>query len=115
MEHHHTSKGGPRLHLHHNEDEWFYVIEGEYIAEVGGKLHHLKAGDSLLGPRGVSHTFAFVGAGTGRLLITYAPAGKMEEYFDLLERPGTVNPYTDSAEHLRTYGIELLGPALSVT
>jgi mannose-6-phosphate isomerase-like protein (cupin superfamily) len=115
MEHHHTSKGGPRRHLHHNEDEWFYVLEGEYIAEVGDQLHHLKAGDSVLGPRGVSHAFAFVGSGTGRLLITYAPAGKMEEYFDILLKPGRVTPYNDSAENMRLYGMELLGPPLSIT
>src|SRR5690349_6581370 len=33
MEHTSSKKGGPPRHLHHNEDEYFYVIEGEYIAE----------------------------------------------------------------------------------
>ncbi len=35
MEHHQTKKGGPPRHLHHGEDEWFYVLEGEYV--VGGR------------------------------------------------------------------------------
>lgn len=35
MEHTNRKKGGPPRHLHHNEDEWFYAIEGEYIIEIG--------------------------------------------------------------------------------
>lgn len=80
MEHNHTKKGGPPRHLHHGEDEWFYVIEGTYLVELGGVMHTLETGDSILGPRGISHAFAFVGNRSGRLLITYAPAGKMEAY-----------------------------------
>ena len=34
MEHQSNEKGGPPRRLHHNEDEWFYVVEGEYIAEI---------------------------------------------------------------------------------
>jgi mannose-6-phosphate isomerase-like protein (cupin superfamily) len=115
MEHHHTKKGGPPRHLHRNEDEWFYVIEGEYLVEVCTQLHHLKAGDSVLGPRGVSHAFAFVGEGTGRFLITYAPAGKMEEFFDSRDRAGGRTTYVNDAEKMRTYGMELLGPPLAIT
>jgi quercetin dioxygenase-like cupin family protein len=88
MEHHHTKKGGPPFHVHTVEDEWFYVLEGEYIVKVGDQLHHLKAGDSVLGPRNVPHAFAFVGESTGRFLITYAPAGRMEEFFDGQDRAG---------------------------
>ena len=116
MEHHHTKKGGPIRHLHHVEDEWFYVIEGDYIVEVGGKLHHLKAGDSVLGPRGVPHAFAFVGETTGRFLLTYAPAGRMEEFFDSDDRHGGRPAYgTNAAERMRAYGMEVTGPPLSLT
>ncbi len=114
MEHHHTAKGGPPRHLHHNQDEWFYVIEGEYIVEVGTQIHRLKAGDSILGPREVSHAFAFVGETTGRFLITYAPAGKMEEFFDSQDKAGGRSVVKD-AKTLHAYGMELLGPPLSVT
>jgi mannose-6-phosphate isomerase-like protein (cupin superfamily) len=115
MEHHHTKKGGPPRHLHHIEDEWFYVIEGDYIVEVGTERHHLKAGDSVLGPRGVPHAFAFVGEGTGRFLITYAPAGRMEEFFDTQDKTGGRTAYVTDAEKMRAYNMELLGPPISVT
>lgn len=113
MEHHHTAKGGPPLHLHTVEDEWFYVLEGEYIVKVGDQLHHLKAGDSVLGPRNVPHAFAFVGESSGRFLITYAPAGRMEEFFDGQDRGG--GRTYDLKERMAAFGMKYLGPPLQVT
>lgn len=81
IEHASRKKGGPPRHLHHNENEWFYVIEGEYIAEVGSERFQLKPGDSLLGPREVPQAWAYVGEGPGKLLIAFSPAGKMEAFF----------------------------------
>ncbi len=116
MEHHHSKKGGPPRHLHHGEDEWFYVVAGQYIVEVGGVLHHLKTGDSVLGPRGVPHAFAYVGETTGRFLITYAPAGRMEEFFDSRDRlPGGRATYVNNADKMRAYGMELTGPPLELS
>lgn len=112
MEHHHTKKGGPPLHLHTVEDEWFYVLEGEYIVKVGDQLHHLKAGDSVLGPRNVPHAFAFVGESSGRFLITYAPAGRMEEFFDSQDRAG--GRTYDLQDRMAAYGMKYLGPPLPV-
>jgi len=42
-------KGGPARHLHYDQDEWFYVIEGEFVFEVGKERIKLKPGDFLLG------------------------------------------------------------------
>jgi quercetin dioxygenase-like cupin family protein len=118
MEHSNRKKGGPPRHLHHNEDEWFYVIEGDYIAEVGSERFELKPGDSILGPREIPHAWAFVGDTPGKMLIAFAPANKMEAFFrDGMKRHN--NAYSNSAaaddkEFFRAYGMELLGPPLSV-
>ncbi len=114
MEHTSPKKGGPPRHLHHNEDEWFYVVEGDYIAEIGSDRLRLKAGDSLLGPRGVPHAWAFVGDTPGRLLITFAPANKMEAFFRDNAKRNQNGEYLNDAEVYRAYGLELLGPPLSV-
>jgi len=45
-------KGGPARHPHHRQDEWFYVLEGEHVIEVGDERYELGAGDSLLGSLG---------------------------------------------------------------
>src|SRR5215217_4040505 len=52
------TKGGPARHLHYEQDEWFYVAEGEFIVEVGQEKFSLKIGDSLLAPRKVPHVWA---------------------------------------------------------
>ena len=40
------TKGGPALHRHHYQDEWFYVIRGEFIVKVGEDMFQLHPGDS---------------------------------------------------------------------
>ncbi len=118
MEQANAKKGGPTRHLHHGQDELFYVLEGEYIVEVGSNRFHLKAGDCVLGPREVPHAWAFVGDSTGRMLLTYCPAGKMEAFFNDREkngiRKGTYSQTPQDAETMRAYGMELLGPPLKI-
>jgi quercetin dioxygenase-like cupin family protein len=82
-------KGGPGRHLHHKEDELVYALEGEYIVEVGAERSSLKAGDCVLGPRRIPHAWAFVADLAGRLLRSFAPAGKMEAFFNEREKLGT--------------------------
>jgi mannose-6-phosphate isomerase-like protein (cupin superfamily) len=57
-------KGGPGRHLHHEQDEWFYIVEGEHVIEVADERYELGPGDSLLAPRKVAHVWAHVGEGT---------------------------------------------------
>jgi mannose-6-phosphate isomerase-like protein (cupin superfamily) len=114
MQHANLKKGGPPRHLHHNEDEWFYVLEGDYIAEIGTERFQLKPGDSILGPRGVPHVWASVGEGPGKLLIAFAPANKMEAFFRDNEKRRKAGDYLNDAAVFQAYGLELLGPPLSV-
>src|SRR5213592_4562362 len=46
---------GPPWHLHHNEDETFYVLEGEVTVLVGDERIDLDAGDYCFAPRGIAH------------------------------------------------------------
>ena len=114
MEHESRAKGGPPRHLHHNEDEWFYVVEGEYIAEIGSDRFQLKPGDALLGPRGVPHAWAFVGNAAGRLLISFAPANKMEAFFRDNAKGFSDGKYPNDAAFFRAYDCELIGPPLTI-
>jgi quercetin dioxygenase-like cupin family protein len=114
MEHTSSKKGGPPRHLHHNEDEWFYVIEGEYIFEIGSQRVQLKSGDSILGPREIPHAWAFVGDTQGRMLIAFAPANKMEAFFRDNEKRRKDGEYLNDAQVYHAYGLELLGPPLSL-
>src|SRR5260221_13329851 len=68
------AKGGPARHLHYDQDEWFYVLEGEFQFEVGAERFRLQPGDSLLAPRRVPHVWAFVGEPRGRILVAFFKA-----------------------------------------
>jgi mannose-6-phosphate isomerase-like protein (cupin superfamily) len=113
LEQSNQKKGGPPRHLHHDVDELFYSLEGEYIVEVGSDRFHLKPGDCVLGPREIPHAWAFAGSSPGRLLISFAPAGKMEAFFNERENRG-IKPgeYTNDASFMRAFGMELIGPPL---
>jgi quercetin dioxygenase-like cupin family protein len=111
IEHEHLVKGGPPLHLHPHQEEYFYVMEGEMVFQLGDSRRRLSAGDSVLGPRGVPHTFSSVGEKPGRMLIAFTPAGKMEEFFRAAAVP---NEPPQDAELFRKYDMEYLGPPLVV-
>jgi mannose-6-phosphate isomerase-like protein (cupin superfamily) len=104
--------GGPARHLHYDQDEWFYPVEGEFIIEVGQERMRLRPGDSLLAPRKVPHVWAYVGGTRGRMLIAFLPAGKMEAFFREVTKANAM-PAQDP-ELWRAHGMELLGPPLSV-
>lgn len=109
MEQHSQKPGGPPLHLHREQDEFWYVISGEYVFQIGSERFHARAGDCLFGPRMVPHAYAFVGASTGRILVSFTPAMKIQEYF---ERPRTPGSYVADQDLYRAYGMELVGPPL---
>lgn len=106
------AKGGPARHLHYEQEEWFYVLEGVFQFEVGAEHFRLQAGDSLLAPRQVPHVWAFVGEGRGRILVAFFPAGKMEAFFREVTKANAMPPQDPALWH--THGMELLGPPLPV-
>jgi mannose-6-phosphate isomerase-like protein (cupin superfamily) len=108
MEHTHLLPGGPALHLHLYQEEWFYAMEGEVAFQIGEQRVQLHAGESVLAPRLVPHTFSAVGATPGRLLIAFCPAGKMEQYFRDAENDKTA---AGNAAFMRRYEMELVGPS----
>ena len=107
------AKGGPAKHLHFDQDEWFYSVEGEFILEVGSERIVLKPGESLLAPRKVPHVWAFSGNGPrGRMLITFLPAGKMEAFFREVTKANAMPPQDPAL--WKAHGMELLGPPLKL-
>jgi quercetin dioxygenase-like cupin family protein len=71
---------GTPLHLHHFQDEIFYVVEGEYYFQVGDLKSRLSTGDSIFLPMKVPHAWTQVSE-KGKMTVTFQPAGKMEEFF----------------------------------
>ncbi|NUM55491.1 MAG: cupin domain-containing protein [Candidatus Hydrogenedentes bacterium] len=104
---------GPPLHVHHKEDETFYVIEGDYRARVGGEELALKQGQIAFIPRGVPHTYGNAGTTPGKLLVITTPGG-FEHFFrgiDSLCRAG--KPSLDALIAVGgKHGIDFVGPPI---
>lgn len=105
-------KGGPARHLHYDQDEWFYAVEGRFLLEVGEKQFVLEPGDSVLAPRKVPHVWAYTGGIRGRMLLAFMPVGKMEAFFREVTKKNAMPP--QDPELWRAHGMELLGPPLMV-
>lgn len=80
--------GGPPFHIHHQEDELFQVLVGEFEISIGERTIRAGRGDVIAGRKGTPHRYRNVGPSTGRLLVTLMPAG-FEEYFRELHDHGT--------------------------
>ena len=72
--------GGPPPHIHHREEEAFYVLEGELLFHVDGRDIDAGAGSWVTLARGSLYHFKNVGDRTARMLIVVTPAG-LEQYF----------------------------------
>lgn len=64
---------GSPYHVHPEEDEWFYVLEGNLTVYVGNTRLDLEAGGLAYGPKGVPHTFIASGPTTTRMLVGFSP------------------------------------------
>lgn len=111
IEHTHLRKGGgPPLHLHYSQDEYFYVMDGTFLFQLGDRRVTLHPGDSVLGPRRVPHTFTVTSQQPGHMLIAFTPAGQMEGFFREAEKPGV--SLSDPAL-FAAHDMKMLGPPLS--
>ncbi len=113
----------PPLHLHRAEDEVLHVLEGEFRVKVKDQEHRLGAGDVLLAPKGVPHTYRVESVQGGRCL-TITVRGDFERFVRAVSRPAerpelpepAGAPSADAIQALRAaaakFGIELVGPPL---
>ena len=109
---------GSPLHVHHREDEWFYVLDGELTFWVGGEVVSAPAGSFVYGPRDVPHTF-LVASDQARFLLVAEPAG-FDAFFRAASEPATrleIPPAPTEPPDIEgltalaaTYRIEILGP-----
>jgi len=108
----------PPPHIHHREDETFYVLEGEIVVSVGDRTIKGTAGTTIFLPRDVRHSFT-IESEQSRMLILLTPAG-LEGWFKefSVPAPGVTLPSADEPEYPELqrmleaaprYGIEFVG------
>jgi mannose-6-phosphate isomerase-like protein (cupin superfamily) len=107
----------PPLHVHHDSDEGFYVLEGEVTVWAGDEQRVLNPGEFALGPKGVPHTYRVTSAEPARMIVTSsngAFARFVQAYGEPAPRRELPPREAPDAERLgrlaAEHGIELLGP-----
>ncbi len=110
-----TAKGGPPMHVHRHQDEWFLVRDGEFVFVIGEQSFHLKPGDTLLAPRGIPHAFASLSE-TSALMIAFVPAQTIELLFhEVREVNRTRIPTLEDWRTIsRAHDVEIVGPPLTL-
>ena len=110
VESHDVPDGGPPPHIHQREDETFQILEGEYEWIVGDEKFVAKKGETIFAPRGIPHTYRYVGKSPGRLMCVITPAG-FEGFF---EEIGAMTPQQQDIprvmEIAKRFGLEFLPP-----
>jgi len=108
-------QSGPFLHVHHREDEWYYVLSGEFIFKAGSTEHNLPTGASIWLPRGIPHVWANTSASESKLILICQPGG-FENFFEEMgkemEGVDASAAQNKMKEVMAKYGMELLGPPL---
>lgn len=106
---------GPPLHVHANEEEVWYALEGTFRFKLEGEVRPAPAGSFVFIPRGVVHTWQNIGDSPGRLLAIVTPAG-FETFF---ERFGELPADAAVQEEFRALGsqvgMHVVGPPLAVS
>lgn len=114
FQHNDMGKGGPPRHIHHEQDEWFYVIKGDFAIEVDDERFLLKPGDSFFAPRKIPHAWAHIANGPGTLLTALSPAGTFEEFILETTRHKTLPSPQEIARSFAQHGMTVVGPPLKV-
>jgi quercetin dioxygenase-like cupin family protein len=110
---------GPPLHVHHNEHEALYVLEGRLEVACGSDRFEAPAGSFAFLPSGVAHTFRVIGDTPARVLGIAVPGG-LEEFFREVGRPaeGSALPPQEPIDVVALgqaaarHGNEFVGPPL---
>ncbi len=105
---------GPGRHIHHHQDETFFFLEGDFIAEVDGEMYEFKPGDIAFIPKGTVHAFKNIGKKSARLRYIFSPANTIEDMFrEFYEALGQGNlTFEKMAEISLKHGQEFVGPPL---
>lgn len=88
-------QSGPPPHIHHWEDETYYILEGEFEILDNGHTITATAGSFVYIPRGTLHRFKNVGETPARMLVLFTPAGFENFFFEVglpAEEGGTPPP-----------------------
>lgn len=104
---------GTPLHVHFEQDEVFYILEGSYRFKVGNDIYDLTVGDSIFLPRQVPHAWSQVSK-TGKMTVILQPAGKLENFFVTMAALENEPTPEEVAAIFAANEMEIVGPPLNI-
>ncbi|WP_026969501.1 cupin domain-containing protein [Algoriphagus terrigena] len=108
-----VEKTGPPLHVHLEQDEVFYVVEGDFLFQLGDKRYSLSGGDTIFLPRNIPHTWLQI-SDRGKLLYILQPAIRMEEFFYAMNDLGRPPSEEEAQKISLAHGIKNVGPPITL-
>lgn len=121
-----NNTGWPR-HVNRDQDEWIYVVDGEVELEIGKKRFRLGTRESMFIPRNIEHAWTAGRVPAAKIINTYQPAGKIEEFFQVLaklkdlptreqaiEKSYTAEQIDGLKRVFEAHGMTVTGPPLDV-
>jgi quercetin dioxygenase-like cupin family protein len=102
---------GPPVHVHANEDEFWFLIEGDLRFRLGDDVRMAPEGSFVYVPRGTPHAFQNTGDAPARILVMFTPSG-MEEFFDRMAELEAPSPsaFRDLGSPV---GMDVVGPPMA--
>jgi quercetin dioxygenase-like cupin family protein len=107
VEHTAFPHNGPPPHIHHREDESFYILEGQLSILLGDQTITGGAGSFIHVPKGTVHTYQNTGQLPSKTLVILTPAG-FEKFWQEIGVPATSAerpPSQDPAAFARVLGL----------
>jgi len=109
---------GPPPHIHHSQDETFYVVEGQVDIAMGDRVILASRGDFVHIAKGTPHGFVNRTGTTAKVILTFVPAGDIEQFLrsafgHATDRQAPPPPITDAfiellLETAQRYDVEFL-------
>jgi len=108
-----SEKIGPSFHIHFDQDEIFYVLEGSFRFVVGKETMLLSVGDTIFLPRNIPHSWIQL-TDRGKLTYIVQPAGKAEDFFRTMNNLKH-QPTREEIDRIhKECGMKVVGPPLTL-
>jgi quercetin dioxygenase-like cupin family protein len=107
-----SPNGGPPLHIHPEQDEFFFVLEGDYQFQVGDQRFQGGPGDTIFMPRDVPHGFIQLSE-SALMMVAYQPAGQMEAFFRGTAAWTSPPTKEEVAAMFAAHGMKVVGPPIA--
>jgi mannose-6-phosphate isomerase-like protein (cupin superfamily) len=107
---------GPQLHVHDEQDDTFFILEGVLTVQVGDEVFDLEAGDFATVPPGIPHTFSNIRKDQPPVKVVnlMTPGGLDEQFRDMSLMGGAAADPDKMAQLRKDHGLTTVGPTLAV-